>query len=165
MNEGQGPDEIGSECYLQTFQPRFRLIRPTDTPMPTPELPAVDVDLQDLYDQVLAGFKDDTFPELPTPVALNKASPSDLESLYSSYAEDMTDPSSKLSRNLSYTVASQRTRTSTKSRLIRFVYLDQRTNALISRFRSAIFFSTIPRSNPKKTTPSYPWKSFLIPNL
>ena len=86
--------------------------------MPTPELPTVDVDLQDLYDQVLSGFNDDAFPELPTPVAQNKASPSDLESLYSSYAEDTTDPSSKLSRNLSYTVASQRTQISTQSRLI-----------------------------------------------
>ncbi|KAF9646313.1 hypothetical protein BDM02DRAFT_3118807 [Thelephora ganbajun] len=75
--------------------------------MPTPELPPVDVDLQDLYEQVLAGFKDDSSPELPTPVAQNKASPSDLESLYHSYAEDSTDPSSKLSRNTSHTIASQ----------------------------------------------------------
>ena len=94
--------------------------------MPTPELPSVDVDLQDLYEQVLAGFDDDSFPELPTPVAQNKASPSDLESLYSSYAEDSTDPSSKLARNTSYTIASQRTQTSTPvsfrfSHLIRFI--------------------------------------------
>lgn len=86
--------------------------------MPTPELPSVDVDLQDLYEQVLAGFNDDSFPELPTPVAQNKASPSDLDSLYSSYADDSTDPSPMLSRNTSYTIASQRTQTSTRSRLV-----------------------------------------------
>lgn len=134
----------------------------TDALMPTPDLPTVDVDLQDLYDQVLSGFNDDTFPELPTPIAQNKASPSDLESLYSSYAEDTTDPSSKLARNLSYTVASQRTQTSAQSRPI---HPDQCTNPLISRFRSAIYFYTIPRSNSKKTTPSYPRKFLLIPNL
>jgi len=79
--------------------------------MPTPELPPVDVDLQDLYEQVLAGFNDEHFPELPTPVSQNKASPSDVDSLYSPYTEDPTDPSSKLVRNTSYTIASQRTRT------------------------------------------------------
>lgn len=93
--------------------------------MPTPELPTVDVDLQDLYEQVLAGFNDESFPELPTPVAQNKASPSDLESLYSSYAEDPTDsPSYKLSRNMSYTIASQRTHTSTRSRSTSLVCFD-----------------------------------------
>lgn len=92
--------------------------------MPTPELPSVDVDLQDLYEQVLAGFNEDTFPEFPTPVAQNKASPSDLESLYSSYADDSTDPSSKLSRNTSYTAASQRTQTPTRSRFISLVCFD-----------------------------------------
>ena len=93
--------------------------------MPTPELPPVDVDLQDLYEQVLAGFNDELFPELSTPVAQNKATPSDLESLYSSYAEDSTDnPSSKLSRNMSYTIASQRTPTSTRSRSISLVCFD-----------------------------------------
>lgn len=81
--------------------------------MPTPELPSVNVDLQDLYEEVLAGFNDDPFPELPTPVAQNKTSPSDLDSLYSSYAEDSADPSSKLARNTSYTIASQRTQIST----------------------------------------------------
>ena len=90
--------------------------------MPTPELPSVDVDLQDLYEQVLAGFNDESFPELPTPVAQN---PSDLESLYSSYAEDSIDsPSSKLSRNMSYTIASQRTQSSTQSRSTSFVGFD-----------------------------------------
>jgi len=86
--------------------------------MPTPELPSVDVDLQDLYEQVLAGFDDDSFPEFPTPVAQNKSTPSDLESLYSSYAEDSTNPSTKLARNTSYTIASQRTQTPTRSRPI-----------------------------------------------
>lgn len=74
---------------------------------------SVDVDLQDLYDQVLAGFSDDLPPELPTPVTQNKASPPDLDSLYSSYIEDSTDSPSKLPRSNSYTIASQRTPIST----------------------------------------------------
>jgi hypothetical protein len=82
--------------------------------MPTPELPSVDIDLQDLYEQVLAGFNDNLSPELPTPVTQNKASPSDLDSLYSSY-EDPADHSSKLPRTTSYTIASQRAQTSTWS--------------------------------------------------
>ena len=112
--------------------------------MPTPELPSVDVDLQDLYEQVLAGFNDDSFPELPTPVAQNKASPSDLESLYSSYAEDSTDPSSKLARNTSYTIASQRTQTSTPVSF-RFSHL----------FRFTIFCSNqpFPLNDPHQSNP------------
>lgn len=92
--------------------------------MPTPELPSVDVDLQDLYEQVLAGFNDDAFPELPTPVALTKASPSDLDSLYSAYAEDSTDSSPKLARNTSYTIASQRTQTSNRFRFAFLICFD-----------------------------------------
>lgn len=94
------------------------------TAMPTPELPSVDVDLQDLYEQVLAGFNDEHSPELPTPIAQKRANPSDPESLYNSYAEDPTDPSSKLSRNASYTIASQRTQTSTWSRSVPPVCFD-----------------------------------------
>ena len=67
--------------------------------MPTPEFPSFDVDLQDLYEHVLAGFNNDPFPELPTPVAQNKASTLDLEPLYS-YAGDSTAPSSKLAQTL-----------------------------------------------------------------
>ena len=109
VNEGPGSDEIGAECCLPNGVSGQLAL--ADTAMPTPELPPVDVDLQDLYEQVLAGFTDDPPPELPTPVS-HKANPSDLDSLYSSYAEDSADPSSKLSRNTSYTIASQRTQTS-----------------------------------------------------
>ena len=52
-----------------------------DTAMPTQE-PAVDVDLQDLYKQVLAVFNDGLPPEIPTPFGHNKTGPSNLESLY-----------------------------------------------------------------------------------
>jgi len=92
--------------------------------MPTPELPSVDVDLQDLYEQVLAGFNDEPFPELPTPVAQKKASPSNPESIFTSYPEDSIDPSSKLSRNTSYTIASQRAHTSTQFCSIPLVCFD-----------------------------------------
>ena len=93
--------------------------------MQTPEPPTVDADLQDLYDQVLAGFNDESFPELPTPVAQNEASPSHLDSLYTSYAEDPTNsPSYKLSRNMSYTIASQRTHTSIWSRSTSLICFD-----------------------------------------
>jgi hypothetical protein len=73
--------------------------------MPASDL---DVDLQYLYEQVLAGFSDESPPEHSTPVAQNTAGPSDLDSLYSSYIDDSTDPSSyRLPRTQSYTIASQ----------------------------------------------------------
>ena len=55
-----------------------------DTAMPTQE-PAVDVGLQDLYEQALAVFNDGLPPEISTPFGCNKTCPSDLESLYSSH--------------------------------------------------------------------------------
>lgn len=86
--------------------------------MPASEL---DVDLQDLYEQVLAGFSDDSPPDHPTPVAQNTAGHSDLDSLYSSYIDDSTDPSYRLPRTQSYTIASQRTQTSTRSHSISLI--------------------------------------------
>lgn len=120
-------------CKPQTTSPQSviyahsngisRLIALVDTVMPTQES-FVDMDLQDLYEQVLAGFSDDPHPQFPTPVPQTKASPSDLDSLYSSYIDESVDPPSKLPRTSSYTIASQRTPISAFPSFTSFVFFN-----------------------------------------
>jgi hypothetical protein len=64
---------------------------------PRLELPPADEELQDLYNQVLAGFADETFPGHPTPHAQSFAASNterDLDSLVSAYSYSDDTPQS-----------------------------------------------------------------------
>jgi hypothetical protein len=68
-------------------------------------LPPDDEDLQDLYDQVLAGFADETFPDLPTPYGPSSRPPNndrDLDTVVSSYEYGDEPSDSKLNRTPSF---------------------------------------------------------------
>lgn len=68
-------------------------------------LPPADEDLQELYKQVLAGFAEETLPDLPTPVSRSSNTERDLDVLVSaySYGEDFAQSSDGLNRSPSFT--------------------------------------------------------------